>query len=177
MKSHLARCSSVVVLALASLLVGAGCASSPRPIAQQPITSTAVLDTPPPRAPPGGSIVLSVDIRKACAIGEENAYFAFDSTEIQADDSSTLDAVANCFLSGPLRDRSLSLVGRADPRGNAAYNLVLGQGRADAVVEQLEAHGVPPERLNATSRGALDATGSDEEGWAQDRRVDVTLGS
>jgi hypothetical protein len=27
----------------------------------------------------------------------------------------------------------------------------------------------------ATSRGALDATGHDETGWAHDRRVDVLL--
>jgi hypothetical protein len=29
--------------------------------------------------------------------------------------------------------------------------------------------------MRATSRGELDATGTDETGWAQDRRVDIDL--
>ena len=31
------------------------------------------------------------------------------------------------------------------------------------------------QRMALTSRGALDATGNDEEGWRKDRRVDISL--
>jgi hypothetical protein len=32
-------------------------------------------------------------------------------------------------------------------------------------------------KLSETSRGAQDASGSDEQGWQKDRRVDVDLAS
>jgi peptidoglycan-associated lipoprotein len=71
--------------------------------------------------------------------------------------------------------RELQLVGHADSRGTTAYNLTLGQSRADAVATYLIAAGMSSANAIATSRGALDATGRDETGWAHDRRVDVFL--
>ncbi len=53
----------------------------------------------------------------------------------------------------------------------------LGQRRADSVEQYLQRHGVVQSRTASTSRGALDATGTDEAGWAHDRRVDVALGT
>jgi len=38
------------------------------------------------------------------------------------------------------------------------------------------AEGLSAAKIATTSRGKLDATGSDEAGWAKDRRVDVVLG-
>ena len=35
--------------------------------------------------------------------------------------------------------------------------------------------GVGRERMSTTSRGEMDATGTSEQGWAQDRRVDIEL--
>ncbi len=69
----------------------------------------------------------------------------------------------------------VNLVGRADPRGAPEYNMTLGQSRADAVTAYLTARGVSPANASSTSRGAEDATGVDEAGWAHDRRVDVLL--
>jgi peptidoglycan-associated lipoprotein len=45
--------------------------------------------------------------------------------------------------------------------------------RASTVAAYLEQLGVDPAKLNKSSRGKLDATGKNEEGWAKDRRVDV----
>jgi peptidoglycan-associated lipoprotein len=53
--------------------------------------------------------------------------------------------------------------------------VTLGQSRADAVGLYLAAHGLTRSRVSTTSRGALDATGHDETGWAHDRRVDIML--
>ncbi len=69
--------------------------------------------------------------------------------------------------------RGLSFLGRAEPRGTPEYNMTVGQSRADAVEGYLVTRGLVPSQASATSRGAMDATGRDETGWAYDRRVDV----
>jgi len=43
------------------------------------------------------------------------------------------------------------------------------------VSKYLERLGVQSPQLAVTTRGALDATGTDEAGWAADRRVDVQM--
>jgi peptidoglycan-associated lipoprotein len=84
--------------------------------------------------------------------------------------------VARCFTSGPLKGRILKVVGHADPRGETEYNFVLGNSRADAVGGFLRSKGMDNAKVATTSRGELDATGTDESGWARDRRVDLLLG-
>jgi peptidoglycan-associated lipoprotein len=71
--------------------------------------------------------------------------------------------------------RTVDLVGHADPRGPSDYNVTLGQSRADAVASYLEGRGMSASKTRTTSRGAMDATGRDETGWAHDRRVDFSL--
>jgi peptidoglycan-associated lipoprotein len=76
---------------------------------------------------------------------------------------------------GPLQGKSVELIGRAYARGTEEYNLALGSKRAGSVDTYLESLGVNRSFLAQTSRGALDATGTDEAGWANDRRVDIML--
>ena len=71
----------------------------------------------------------------------------------------------------------MRLVGHADPRGDEEYNYVLGQRRADNVRSAVVDAGMAAASIAATSRGEDDASGSDEQGWAKDRRVDIVLGS
>ena len=78
-------------------------------------------------------------------------------------------------MSGPLKGKAVSLIGRADPRGTEEYNMGLGSRRASSVGKYLEHLGVGEPQLAVTTRGALDATGTDEASWANDRRVDVQL--
>ena len=51
----------------------------------------------------------------------------------------------------------------------------LGESRADSVRRYLHDLGVAHERVTASSRGELDAVGTDEAGYALDRRVDIAL--
>jgi peptidoglycan-associated lipoprotein len=129
------------------------------------------------RPPTSGTIAVSADIRSACGISDEEAYFTFDSASLESKDISPLNALAKCFPVGPLKGRSMRLVGHADPRGSSEYNLVLGQRRADSVGGYLDHHGLTRSQVETTSRGSMDATGSDDAGWTRDRRVDVMLGS
>jgi len=55
------------------------------------------------------------------------------------------------------------------------YNMTLGQARSDAVAAYLGDHGLNRSQVSTSSRGAMDATGRDETGWAHDRRVDISL--
>lgn len=128
-----------------------------------------------PNTPSASNVSISEEVLRACNIPDANAYFAFDSSNLTSFDHGPLDALGTCFTSGPMAGRKLSLVGHADPRGAVGYNMTLGQSRADAVATYLAGHGMTRANVAASSRGAMDATGGDETGWAHDRRVDVIL--
>ena len=119
-------------------------------------------------------------MRAACAIttiesAKEAPEFSFDQSAILPEDRDVLAQVATCLTTGPLKGRSVKLVGRADPRGTQEYNMALGERRSNAALTYLTGLGVPTAQLSETSRGALDATGSDEAAWRMDRRVDIDI--
>lgn len=124
-----------------------------------------------------GRIRIAEDVRKACGLANDAAYFAFDSARVQDKDKQLLRALAVCFESGPLKGRQMNLIGRADPRGSADYNLALGGRRADNVKALIVAESMNEARVSTTSRGEMDAAGTDEPSWANDRTVDVKLGN
>jgi peptidoglycan-associated lipoprotein len=146
------------------------------------VPAPVVVEAPPPPVQPptivylSPSISVSSDILHACELKVGNSpQFAFDDSKLNDEDRDALDAVAKCFATGPLAGKSMSLVGRADPRGSREYNLALGQRRASSVATYLTLHGIESNRIGKSSRGALDAEGTDEAGWANDRRVDITI--
>jgi peptidoglycan-associated lipoprotein len=138
--------------------------------------STSRLPDKAPDSPTASAVRISDEIVKACGIKQADAYFAFDSANVRPDDASVLDQVVTCFTSGPLKGRTIKLVGHADPRGGSDYNMTLGQSRADSVAGYMLGKGMDKAKTESTSRGAMDATGSDEPSWARDRRVDLMLG-
>jgi peptidoglycan-associated lipoprotein len=169
-------------LAAASLLT-VGCASTPKPardttpgridvgVTTQRPAATVRQDVATPTT---GSIHIEDRILRACG-NIPSAHFAFDSSRIAGEADASLGALARCFSTGPLSGQEMRLIGRADPRGETEYNLALGQRRAGSVATFEEKHGVKTSQIETTSRGAFDATGTDEDGWARDRRVDVLL--
>ncbi len=118
---------------------------------------------------------VSVDPELARMCDLPTPRFAFDRASLGSDTSSPLQALASCLTTGPAKHVALRLVGHADPRGETEYNFALGHRRSGSVEEFLRTQGVAAERLATSSRGELDATGADEDGWAADRRVDVLL--
>jgi peptidoglycan-associated lipoprotein len=131
----------------------------------------------PAQAATSGSIQIAQEILSACGIAAADAFFPFDSSRLERRDVKALNDVAVCFTTGPMKGHSMKLVGRADPRGAPAFNMTLGQARADSVQKYMMDKGVPLSNAPSTSRGAMDATGTDDAGWARDRRVDIMLGS
>jgi peptidoglycan-associated lipoprotein len=164
---------SVVVLGMV-----AGCGhESPPPKVEPPAVVT---QSAPPAAENRTTdqvVSVSDDIRRACNVDDSDRApkFDFDSTQLSSNDRDLLQKVATCFTTGPFKGRGLSLVGRADPRGEAEYNMNLGESRATSVRGYLRGLGMSDAKMRDTSRGALDATGHDEATWRKDRRVDLTL--
>lgn len=183
MKSlSLVICPLAIVSILAAL--STACGSDPKP----PVTApTPVATTPPPppptttSAPTSDKMAVNVDgdIVKACNLKFENIEdapkFDYDQETLTPGEKSVLEAIAKCLTTGPLKGRAVDLVGRADPRGETEYNMTLGAKRARSVHTFLGGLGVQGDKLHDTSRGELDAKGTDEEGWRKDRRVDVRL--
>jgi peptidoglycan-associated lipoprotein len=125
------------------------------------------------------TLAMSGDLIQICGIkataSSASPSFDYDDDQLSQDDRAVLEQLATCLTKGPLAGKAVSLIGRADPRGTQEYNLALGSRRADSVGDYLSRLGVAAAQLMRTTRGALDATGTDEAGWAKDRRVDIQL--
>lgn len=168
----------VVVAPILALTAACGGDQKPPPVtpaaqpAEAPVTSASENKE---------KMAVNVDdsILKACNLKfssvEEAPKFDFDSEQLTEGEKAVLEQVAKCLTTGPLKGRAVDLVGRADPRGETEYNMTLGAKRARAAHTFLAGLGVASDKLFDTSRGELDASGSDEQGWRMDRRVDVKL--
>jgi peptidoglycan-associated lipoprotein len=161
---------------MAAVVLGAcGAEKKPAttPVAQTTTNSAPILKQASP------SVAVDEDIARACNLQVSNLEsapkFGFDKSELAEADRNVLGKIAECFTTGPLKGRSLQLIGRADTRGEAQYNLALGANRASNVGDYLARLGLAKDRLDLTSRGELDAVGIDEAGWQTDRRVDLLL--
>ncbi len=170
---------SKVVFPIFSVFLGS-CARTPPP-ADPTVEAQASAPEPTPRTARAvedrGTIQVSRTIQEACGLSDSEAYFEYDSAALLSSDSRLLDRLATCFISGPLAGEHMSLVGRADPRGDEEYNFALGGRRSNSVKDHLVRQGVNSDNIGATSRGELDAIGNNEAEWQQDRRVDVKLAS
>ncbi len=134
---------------------------------------------PAPGTPVSTNVSASDELVKQCQLTvsseQQTPKFDFNQAELTTSDRDVLNQIARCVTTGPLKGRKLQLVGRADPRGTEEYNLSLGDRRAHNVETYLQRLGVGTPQLAETTRGALDATGTDDAGWRRDRRVDLQL--
>jgi len=96
-------------------------------------------------------------------------YFQFDSTDIDADARKVLQKDAECIQS---RTGAVITEGHCDPRGTTEYNMALGEHRARVVKKYMSTLGVAESKLKIVSKGEEEATGTDEAGWAKDRRAE-----
>jgi peptidoglycan-associated lipoprotein len=168
---------------LVALVALSSTACSPKATAQpasSPGTSmTASTSGSAPARPASQNLAVSEDIRRQCQISVGNVdkapKFDFDRSDLETQDRDVLAQIAKCLTTGPLAGRAVRLVGRADARGEPEYNMGLGEHRAGSVKGYLTQLGVEGRRVAETSRGELDASGTSEDGWRRDRRVDVLL--
>jgi len=172
------------ILVIAATVLAVGCSEKKQRTLPTPAPAATVQAAPPPKAPAptqaaAPNVAVSDELAQQCKLRfgnpTEAPKFDFDEAELEAADRDVLEQIAQCVTRGPLQGRAVELIGRADPRGTDEYNLGLGARRAESVSQYLRRLGVPPQQLAQTTRGELDAKGTDEDGWRADRRVDVTL--
>ena len=170
------RALSAAACAVAFPVLAACAADKPKPAETAASTGSSTPTTSAaPQRKSDQDVSLSQNIRDVCKIddSERAPKFDFDSSQLSSSDRDILQQVAKCMTDGALKGKNIELIGRADPRGEQEYNMTLGSSRATAAHKFLNGLGIDDKRMSETSRGALDATGHDEEGWAEDRRVDI----
>lgn len=98
-------------------------------------------------------------------------FFGFDSATIRSTDVPVLEANLSALLANPTVQ--VLVEGHCDERGSEAYNLALGERRAEAVKRWLVARGVAESRIVTVSRGESAPTnaGHHEAAWAENRRA------
>lgn len=121
-------------------------------------------------------IEIDAGLAEACKIPDANAFFSTDSSELQPEAQAALDALAACFMTGPMKGHRLSITGHADPRGSETYNKELGWQRAAAVAKHLEAAGLAAQEMQQQSAGESGAS-EDPERWPYDRKVVLDVGT
>ena len=172
-------------LVLPLLAISLTCATA---CAQKPAAARVQAPSAQPTAPAmpstkagaeSGNVHVSEEIMRACKVEfndvDKAPKFDFDQSALLPQDRSVLQQIAVCLTTPPLKGRAIRLVGRADPRGEGEYNMALGEHRAGSARQYLANLGVGIGKIAETSRGKLDATGTDAAGWERDRRVDILL--
>ncbi len=109
------------------------------------------------------------------ALRFEDIHFDFDMYEIKGNDKEILSDLADWLLKN--KDANLVLEGHADDRGNSAYNLALGERRAQSAKEYLVTLGVSAARVSTTSYGQEKPVCSEpnEDCWWKNRRVHFNI--
>ena len=100
-------------------------------------------------------------------------YFEYNSSVVGDEGREVLARHAEFLKQSP--DTGLRLEGHADERGSAGYNLALGEQRAKAVRDLLQAHGVDTARLSILSYGEERPAveGHTEEAYSRNRRAEL----
>jgi outer membrane protein OmpA-like peptidoglycan-associated protein len=173
--------SAAIWLVCGAMAVNAAACASNQDQARQASDTTSDANTTDAtaRGDNDTTIQISEDFRRECQLPnapQEAPHFDYADATLHARGVNILDDVAKCLSSGPLKGRAMTIIGRTDPRGSAAYNKQLSANRAEAARNYLVQRGVATSNVRIIARGEQGAMGKDEETWALDRRVDFELG-
>mgnify|MGYP001139168486 CR=1 FL=1 len=104
-----------------------------------------------------------------------DAFFDYDQSDLREDARSSLAANAEWLKRYP--PVQILVEGHADERGTAAYNLALGDKRANALKEYLTSLGIDGSRMRTVSYGKERpfCTESSESCWQQNRRGHIVI--
>jgi peptidoglycan-associated lipoprotein len=106
-------------------------------------------------------------------LSHQTIYFMYDSSQVQDDFISVVQAHAQYLAANP--GQRIILEGHADERGSREYNIALGEQRAKSVLRMMEVQGVSPGQIEVVSYGEEKpaAMEIDEAAWQLNRRVEV----
>ncbi len=105
------------------------------------------------------------------------AMFAFDSAELTAEGTQTIEAYRETLMPELAKAYAGIIIGHTDSTGDDKYNMGLSQRRAESVRDYLVKTGTNAEKLRVVGRGESDPIDSNDtkEGQAANRRVSVTV--
>ncbi len=105
----------------------------------------------------------------------EHIHFAFNSSLLSDEARRILHGKAEYLRANP--QVMVTVEGHCDERGTNAFNVALGERRADSVKTYLVDLGVGTIRLTTMSYGKERpvAAGHDEESWARNRRAQIVI--
>ncbi|MBM3222616.1 MAG: peptidoglycan-associated lipoprotein Pal [Candidatus Tectomicrobia bacterium] len=168
--------SSVALVALILTFLFVGCAKEEPP---PPTADSAARSTPTPGGAgpgaggPGAGGPLGG--QAAADFQNQDIYFDFDKYDLRADARATLDRKV-AFMNQNASVRA-QVEGHCDERGTNAYNLALGERRANAAKQYMTTAGVTAARLTTISYGEerpIDP-GHTEAAWAKNRRAHFVI--
>jgi len=122
------------------------------------------------KAPPAPTVDNSAVLAAREKFTKEDVHFAFDSAVLDATAQSILKDKAGWLKSNP--DAAVTIEGNCDERGTVAYNIALGERRAESAKAFLVNLGISAARMTTISYGKekpLDP-GHNEQAWAKNRR-------
>jgi len=160
------------IAALAAIVAIAGCGGKKattappptEPASSQPAVEEATDNTP------------TTPSEEVAPMSLGDAYFDFDSYALSSEAKGTLEANASQLKR--VTAGNITIEGHCDERGTKAYNLALGEKRANAAKEYLVALGVNASRINTVSYGKERPfdDGHSDSAWAKNRRAHFVTG-
>ena len=122
-----------------------------------------------------GALVAKAVVTQTKVTLQADTLFDFDKSAVKTEGKAALDQVA-AGIKG-LKLEVVIAVGNTDSVGTDAYNLALGQRRAESVKAYLVSKGVPADRIYTESKGKSNpvATNATAEGRSLNRRVDIEV--
>jgi outer membrane protein OmpA-like peptidoglycan-associated protein len=120
---------------------------------------------PPPPPPPSGTEIAEI----------RGTHFAFDSAKLTSEGETILDEAISVMNRNP--GINVHIDGHTDSVGSEAYNMQLGQRRADSARDYLVSQGISSSRITTRSLGeSMPAASNDTaSGRAENRRVEIIV--
>lgn len=105
----------------------------------------------------------------------EDIYFDYDKSNLRSEAQEVLKSKAGWLRDNP--DVNVTIEGHCDERGTNAYNLALGDRRANSAKSYLIDLGISGSRLTTISYGEERplVPGHNEEAWAKNRRAHFAI--
>jgi OOP family OmpA-OmpF porin len=106
---------------------------------------------------------------------QADTLYDFDKATLKPEGQATLDKIARDL--GKIKLEVIIAVGNTDSVGSDAYNMALGQRRAQSVKAYLVSKGVDGSRIYTESKGKSNpvASNATAEGRAKNRRTDIEV--
>jgi peptidoglycan-associated lipoprotein len=164
------------VIWLVPLVAAFGCAHQSATSAESAPPEQAAATTAPSPAPKEPVVAEKTPspapAQLACA--PVRVHFALDSDKLFDSEKPLLDVTARCLSDHDTQ--KVTIVGNADERGSQAYNMELGQRRAQAVAQYLESKGAAPAQVEAVISHGKDSPicrASTLQCWQLNRRTAI----